>query len=109
MYSKTCHKRPVKKKTKIGIESWLLCLVCLPGLVIVVWLFLAVPLVCLHFVFVVFPDHTHLLVFKTDYRSMQVTSIAECSKGSILQYFLPSLSYRLSLRPLFCLFFIGPT
>ena len=42
------------------------------------------------------------LVFKTDYRLMQVKSIAECSKGSILQYFLPSLSYHLSLRSLFC-------
>ena len=30
-------------------------------LVIVVWLFLAVPLVCLQFVIVVFPDHTHFL------------------------------------------------
>ena len=28
-------------------------------LVIVVWLFLTVPRVCLHFVIVVFPDHTH--------------------------------------------------
>ena len=27
----------------------------------VVWLFLAVPWVCLLFVIVVFPDHTHLL------------------------------------------------
>ena len=27
------------------------------------------------------------LFFKTDYRLMQVKSIAECSKGSILQYF----------------------
>ena len=33
-------------------------------LVIVVWLFLAVPWVCLQFVIVVFPDHTHLLFFK---------------------------------------------
>ena len=32
------------------------------------------------------------LVFKTDYCLMQVKSIAECSKGSILQYFQPSLS-----------------
>ena len=47
-------------------------------------------------------------VFKTNYRLMQVKSIAECSKGSILQYFLPSLSYYLSLRSLFCLFLIGP-
>ena len=45
------------------------------------------------------------LVFKTmNYPLMQVKSIAECSKGSILQYFWPSLSYHLSLRSLFCLF-----
>ena len=30
-------------------------------LVMVVWLFLAVPWGCLPFVIVVFPDHTHLL------------------------------------------------
>ena len=29
------------------------------------------------------------LVFNTDYRLMQVKSIAECFKGSILQYFRP--------------------
>ena len=39
------------------------------------------------------------LVFKTEYRLMQVKSIAECSKGSILQYFRPSLGYHLSFRP----------
>ena len=33
------------------LSSWLL--------VIVVWLFLVVPRVCLRFVIVVFPDHTH--------------------------------------------------
>ena len=43
--------------------------------------------------------------FKTKYRLMQVKSIAECS--SILQYFRPSLSYHLSLMPLFCLFLSG--
>ena len=47
---------------------------------------------------------TQKLFFKTDYRLMQVKSIAECSKGSILQYFRPSLSYHFSLRPLFCIF-----
>ena len=47
------------------------------------------------------------LIFKTDYRLMQVKSIAECSKGSILQYFRPSLSYHLSLKSLFCLFLSG--
>ena len=39
----------------LGLSSW--CLV------IVVWLFLAVPWICLQFVIVVFPDHTHLLFF----------------------------------------------
>ena len=28
---------------------------------IVVWLFIAVPWVCLQFVIVIFPDHTHLV------------------------------------------------
>ena len=37
----------------LSLSSW--CLV------IVVWLFLAAPWVCLQFVIVVFPDHTHLL------------------------------------------------
>ena len=41
---------------------------------------------------------------KTNYRLMQVKSIAECSKGSILQSFWPPLSYHLLLRSLFCLF-----
>ena len=41
-------------------------LVALPSLspwclVIVVWLFFGVPWVCLQFVIVIFPDHTHLL------------------------------------------------
>ena len=47
------------------------------------------------------------MVFKTDYRLIKVKSIAECSKGSILQYFRPSLSFHLSLRSLFCLFLSG--
>ena len=85
----------------LNLSSW--CLVMVERL------FLAVPRGCLQFVIVVFPDHTHLLytvksvqngnsqkdqklVFKTNDRLMQVKSIAECSKGSILQYFRPSLS-----------------
>ena len=39
-------------------------------LVIVVWLFLAVPWVCRQFVIVVFPDHTHLLFCIKLYKSM---------------------------------------
>ena len=43
----------------------LVALLCLSSwcLVITVWLFLAVPRVCLQFEIVVFPDHTHLLFF----------------------------------------------
>ena len=39
----------------LSLSSWFL--------VIVVWLFHAVPWVCLQFVIMVFPDHTHLLLF----------------------------------------------
>ena len=35
---------------------------------------------------------------------MQVKSIAECSKGSILQYFWPALSYYLTLRSVLSIF-----
>ena len=35
----------------LSLSSW--------RLVIVVWLFLAVPMFCLQFVIVMFPDHTH--------------------------------------------------
>ena len=44
------------------------------------------------------------MVFKTNYRLMQVKRIVECS---IPQYFQPSLSYHLSLRSMFCLFLSG--
>ena len=40
-------------------------------------------------------------------QTSQVKSIAECSKRSFQKYFLPSLSYHLSLRTLFCLFLSG--
>ena len=43
-------------------KTELVALLCLTSwyLVIVVWLFLMMPRVCLQFVIVVFPDHTHL-------------------------------------------------
>ena len=43
-------------------------------------------------------------MFKTNYRILQVKSIAECSKSSILLYFKPSLSYHLSLRSVLSIF-----
>ena len=44
-------------------KTELVALLCLSSwcLVIAVWVFLMVPWVCLQFVIVVFPDHTHLL------------------------------------------------
>ena len=42
----------------LNLSSW--CLV------IVMWLFLEVPWVCLQFVIVVFPDHAHLLILLFD-------------------------------------------
>ena len=42
----------------LSLSSW--CLV------IAVWLFNAVPWVCLHFVTVVFPDHAHLIALYSE-------------------------------------------
>ena len=39
------------------------------------WLFMAVPRVCLQFVAVVFPDHTHLLFFITVCNSDDIPEI----------------------------------
>ena len=47
----------------LSLSSW--CLV------VVVWLSLAVPWVCLQFVIVVFPDHTHLLFFILSFSSVK--------------------------------------
>ena len=43
----------------LSLSSWCLLMV--------VWLFLPVPWVCLLFVIVVFPDHTHLLFLGSEY------------------------------------------
>ena len=71
----------------------------------------AIPCVFAYTVKPVLSGHskrTPKMVFNTNYRLMQFKNIAECSKGSILQYFQPSLSYHLSLRSLFCLFIEWP-
>ena len=51
----------------LNLSSW--CLV------MVEWLFLAVPLGCLRFVIVVFPDHTHLLFLHSHVEKKQVSMI----------------------------------
>ena len=45
-----------------GVFAYLVFLV----LVMVVWLFLAMPWVCLRFVIVVYPDHTHFLFMSSE-------------------------------------------
>ena len=60
----------------------LIALLCLSSscIVNVVWLFLTMSRVCLHFVIVVFPDHTHLL-FLHVYLYLQLLSSKEtCMK-----------------------------
>ena len=49
-------------------------------------------------------DKTNVL--KTNGNLMKVKSIAECSKGSILQYFWPALSDSWSWKPIFGLLFL---
>ena len=50
----------------LNLSSW--CLV------VVEWLFLAVPWGCVRFVTVVFPDHTHLLFLAYQVRMMTLAS-----------------------------------
>ena len=46
----------------------------------------------------------HILALKTDYRLTRVKKHHRMPQESILKHSRPSLSYHLSLRPLFCLF-----
>ena len=58
----------------------------------------------------VLSDHSKIdktKVLKTNGSLMKVESIAECSKGSILQYFWPALSDNWSWKPIFGLFESG--
>ena len=48
---------------------------------LIVWLFLAVPWVCMQFVIVVFPDHTHLLFFKDISRKPSISRYFNKLKG----------------------------
>ena len=59
----------------LSLSSW--CLM------IVEWLFFAVPCVCLQFVIVVFPNHTHLL-FLTHRRVVKhkISLVCDVSQGN---------------------------
>ena len=47
------------------------------------------------------------MILMTNGSFMKFESIAECSKGSILQYFWPAWSDNWSWKPIFCLFDSG--
>ena len=62
----------------LSLSSW--CLV------IVVWLFLTMPQVCLQFVIVVLPDHTHILFLNTGMlriKSLTLFGSSQLGKHSI--------------------------
>ena len=67
----------------------LVALLCLSSwcLVIVLWLFLALPWVSLQFVIVVFPDHNHLLFFVINYSEtiihLRSTEVCYISRGQM--------------------------
>ena len=75
----------------------LVALLCLSSwwLLIVVWLFLTMPRVCLQFVIVVFHDHTHLLFFVTKIFSYlilwcnQIQSSDSCYNGCCIHHYIP--------------------
>ena len=60
-------------------------------LIIVVWLFLSVPWVCLQFLIVVFPDLTHLLFCKPPIMFMYVvhTEHGSAVKGNSVTFCTP--------------------
>ena len=57
-------------------------------LVMVEWLFLAMPRGCLRFMIVVFPDHTHLLFFLTNLEHQELLTVG----GAWLYKFDPQKS-----------------
>ena len=65
LYVHSCIANVLMGKGKLvallSLSSW--------SLMMVLWLFLAMPWVCLLFVIVVFPDHTHLLFLGSEYPS----------------------------------------
>ena len=75
----------------LSLSSWCLLMV--------VWLFLAVPWVCLPFVIVVFPDHTHLVFL---YAMLELQWIAFCAleyTRSRLGQLLFFINFQLSYGP----------
>ena len=74
----------------LNLSSW--CLV------MVEWLFLAVPWGCLLFVIVVFPDHTHLLFLTYTLSQFKVNFSAELKISMIVIVFWSYDSFLVLLR-----------
>ena len=68
----------------LNLSSW--CLMMVERL------FLAVPRGCLQFVIVVFPDHTHLLLFTLIYL------LPRCERVSVANYLVSHQSFKLQFR-----------
>ena len=62
-------------------------------LVMVEWLFLAVPWGCLRFVIVVFPDHTHLLFLRPDSTLVKESSSVYFKSNALLRLLLNILPF----------------
>ena len=60
---------------------------CRLKLMMVEWLFLAMPRGCLRFVIVVFPDHTHLLFFSIKADSFPDASKLYGKKAKVCEFF----------------------
>ena len=80
----------------------LVALLSLPSLclVFVVWLFLAVPWVCLQFMIVVFPDHTHYFSCVNQFYAEDKECCSKTQHSNILSEFkkLKYLKFLLSLK-----------
>ena len=71
--------------------GWLLCFVCPPGgSYLFVWLFLALPRVCLQFVIVLFHDHTHYFRTGSNMSTSQYVFYNSDPRGNYVWYLVPS-------------------
>ena len=53
----------------------------------VIWLFLAVPWVCLQYLIVVFPDHTHILFLKESSKTVGGVAYTRMTRYLVSTYF----------------------
>ena len=81
----------------LNLSSW--CLV------MVEWLFLAVPWGCLRFVIVVFPDHSHLL-FLHCIHEQDDSPMIRCCQSTVSTWLCSKLSVVVNVFPVSSVFFL---